>query len=608
MKAHAPSNEKIAMIAGYGPRQDPARLRRPAGPYDLAGASAAAADNKRGGLSRQRSQRRHAALMLLIPVVATWIMASPTPAAAQAIRDGRLLVEGKPFIVLGGELHNSSATSPAYMAPVWDRLERIGVNTVLANVGWDQIEPTSGRFDFAVVDSLLVQARAHDMRLVILWFGAFKNAKSTYAPGWIRADRATYPRAQTRGTGLKRWELDLNPPPVLSVFSADLLRADARAFAALMAHIAATDHDQRVIMVQVENEVGLLGDSRDRSPTAEAAWRRPVPRALVALLSEQRAPPALSALWSARGRRKEGDWPTLFGDGAAADELFMAWSFATYVEGVARAGRAVTSIPFYANAWLGPTPGQPSPGDYPSGGPVAGMIEIWKAAAPSLSLVAPDVYLDDAKAAQADFARPGNPLFIPEERFRPGSLFWALGRHRAIGMGIYDIDHARPDGQLAATFHALRPMARLIAAAQAEHRIAAVLIEGDETQTVELAGTTISIQGADAVWRKRSLDTGASVPPARKPSPSESLVGDVPQDERPFGLVIAIAPERFLFVGQGFLASFSRQGRPVEIDRVEEGRFEENARWVPGRWLGGDDYGQIVPRDMIGASEVRLLP
>ena len=218
------------------------------------------------------------------------------------------------------------------------------------------------------------------------------------------------------------------------------------------------------------------------------------------------------------------------------------------------------------------------------------MIDVWKAAAPTLTMVSPDVYIDDAKAVQARYARPDNPLFVPEERFRPGSLFWALGHHRAIGLGMYDIDQARPDGQLAATFRVLRP------------------IEGDETQTVTLAGTTLTIQGADAAWARRRLDMGASAPPPPPPTPSESLVRDVQPDRRAFGLVIALAPDRFLCIGRGFLVAFSRGGRPVELDHSAEGRFDPDGRWIEGRWRGGDDYGETVPHDTIGASEVRLLP
>ncbi len=254
-------------------------------------------------------------------------MAALAPPAAADIRDGRLFVGGKPFVILGGELHNSSATSTAYMAPVWDRLAKVGVNTVLANVGWDQIEPEPDRFDFRVADDLIAQAKAHDMRLVLLWFGAFKNAKSTYAPGWVRADRNRFPRAVTRGSGIKPWELDINPAPVLSVFSPELRAADARAFAALMAHLSKADRDERVVMVQVENEVGLLGDSRDRSPLAEAAWRAPVPPALIERFRSGRVAPALAALWAARSKRTGGSWEAVFGVSAQAEELFMAWAF-----------------------------------------------------------------------------------------------------------------------------------------------------------------------------------------------------------------------------------------------------------------------------------------
>ena len=127
----------------------------------------------------------------------------------------------------------------------------------------------------------------------------------------------------------------------------------------------------------------------------------------------------------------------------------MAWGFAGYVEALAAAGKAVTPLPMYANAWLGPQPGQPQAGDYPSGGPVARVLDLWKAAAPSLDLIGPDVYVPDVKAVLADYARDDNPLFVPEAQFRTGSLFYALGQHPALGFSVFGVDDGRPDSQLA---------------------------------------------------------------------------------------------------------------------------------------------------------------
>lgn len=522
---------------------------------------------------------------------------SAKPAAAPA----------PPPVILGGEVYNSSSSSAAWMETLWPRLDALRINTLIAPVNWDQLEPQEGRFDFTQVDALLAQARAHKVRLVFLWLAAFKNAKSTYAPTWVRADPARFPRAGTRKPQEPSGASASTPPPVLSAFGPATLAADRRAFAALAAHVKAADTDGRLVLMQVENEVGLLGDSRDRSPLAEAAWRAPVPAALLARLESGRVSPALARAWATQGKPRTGIWPRVFGEGPVADEAFMAWHFARYVEQVAQAGRPALTVPFYTNDWLGPQPGQTRPGEFPSGGPTQAMIDVWKVAAPSLAFVSPDIYVPDAKPVQAAYARPDNRLFIPENAPRAGDLFWALGTHKALGVSVYGVESVRADGQTAQAIQALSPMADLIARAQAEGRIAGVLLAGDATQAVELGGLTLTFHGADAFWRRAALDAGAKAPPEPPQGASETDGFDSRPDRRAFGLVIAEGPGTFLFVGQGFLVDATRGGKPVEYDRVEEGAFRAG-RWVPGRLLNGDDYAQVVPRDKIGATRVSFLP
>lgn len=317
-----------------------------------------------------------AALALVANPLAARTIDGPAIRANGSAR--QLFVDGKPFIMLGGEVDNSSASSPAYMAETWDRTQAGGVNTILAPVEWDQLEPEEGRFNFTAVDALIAQAKRHDMRLGILWLAAFKNARSTYAPTWVRGDLRRFPRTVTAKPDYPTGAFTTNRAPVLSVFTPALLAADQRAFVTLMRHVAAADTDHRVIFVQVENETGLLGDSRDRSAASEAAWNAPVPPALIAYLTRHAdaLTPELSALWSGQGRPRSGSWRDVFGASARAEEAFMAWSFGRYVEQVARAGRGVTTLPFYANAWLGPAPGETEPGQYPSGGPTAAMLDV----------------------------------------------------------------------------------------------------------------------------------------------------------------------------------------------------------------------------------------
>src|SRR3954463_14095975 len=131
----------------------------------------------------------------------------------------------------------------------------------------------------------------------------------------------------------------------------------------------------------------------------------------------------------------------------------------------------------YANAWLGPQPGQPEAGDYPSGGPVGRVIDVWQAAAPALDLVAPDIYVDDVKPVLRDYDRPDNPLFVPESRIETGRLFWALGHHCAIGFSGFGADALRPGSQFGRACALLREMEDVVTPAQAEGRIAGILLQ-----------------------------------------------------------------------------------------------------------------------------------
>jgi beta-galactosidase GanA len=305
--------------------------------------------------------------IVLFGVLATLLGLTASPAAAQPARARtageavQLIVDGRPFLILGGELANSSASGRAYMAPVWPRLRAMGLNSVVAPVSWELIEPAEGRWDFTSVDALIEDARANDMHLVLLWFGAWKNSMSSYAPAWVKRDTARFPRV--RGPDGAAMEM-------LSAFDPHALAADVRAFAALMAHLRAMDGARHtVLMVQVENEVGMIPSAREHGPEADAAFAGPVPRALTDWLAAHRATlaPSLRALWEANGARRAGSWREVFGEGDAAEEIFTAWSFARYVEAVAAAaGKAQYRLPMYVNAALA-RPGRRA-GEYPSGG------------------------------------------------------------------------------------------------------------------------------------------------------------------------------------------------------------------------------------------------
>ena len=153
----------------------------------------------------------------------------PLPALRTVAGGHQLLIDGRPALLLGGQLHNSSPSNPVYMRPVWDRLAAMGIRSVIGSASWAQIEPVEGTFDFSTVDAQIEEARNRNIRLVLIWFGAFKNAGSTYAPGWVRGDTGRFPRAQVREVRKVAWSYPgAMPKPVLTVFSEDLLTADRR--------------------------------------------------------------------------------------------------------------------------------------------------------------------------------------------------------------------------------------------------------------------------------------------------------------------------------------------------------------------------------------------
>ena len=535
------------------------------------------------------------------------------PRLERANGHSRLTVDGEPFICLGGELHNSSSSDRQYMANVWDKVSGSGANTVIATVAWDQVEPSEGSFEFSVLDGLLEDARTASVRLILIWFGAFKNASSTYAPSWVRADMARFPRAD-RGPEPLATPFSYKgsmPRPTLSVFSNELFEADKKAYCAFMSHLADVDQQHTVILVQVENEVGLLGAGRDQSAAALEAWESPAPELLRKALAnnEDVFDPTVAEVLIPVVESDES-WAHHFGDGnPVADETFMAWAFATYVGGLAAAGKEILDLPAFANAWLGPQPGQDLPGNYPSGGPTAKMLPVWRLAAPALDFLAPDIYVPNSVEVMSQYASAENPLFIPEARFRAGDAFLTVGRFGGFGYHVFGLEDGRAGNQYGQACRAILALTHDIVDAQRDGRIFGFALEHDqEFVSTTLGCASITIRNAAKLYAAMLLDAGVVLPPPPElPGETEDAAhGQTPGDGRPFGLILQTGPLEFIVVGQGALFDFHKAGSELEVDYVRELRLTEEG-WQDGRLLNGDERLQVLQGDKIGASRIKLL-
>ena len=323
-----------------------------------------------------------------------------------------LIVHGKPFIMLSGEVHNSNSSSVEYMEQVWDKADELGMNSLLIPVTWELIEPEEGKFDFSLVDGLIQQARKRGKKLGFLWFGAWKNAQCYYAPSWVKTDLERFKRAEVvKGQNFTRL-MDFHGMPYtsLSYLCEETNKADARAFRELMLHIKEIDEQENtVLIVQVENETGLQGSARENSDEADALFEAEVPQQFVDYMKEHTETMVADVKAGVEEGAKSGNWKAVFGD--AAEEIFSAYHIASYVNKVASAGKEVYPLPMLVNCWL--DKGQKA-GMYPSGGPVSRMMEVWKYCAPAIDIIAPDIYIPDFCGICDEYTRRGNPLFIPE--------------------------------------------------------------------------------------------------------------------------------------------------------------------------------------------------
>ncbi|WP_255496041.1 DUF5597 domain-containing protein [Mucilaginibacter sp. FT3.2] len=503
--------------------------------------------------------------------------------------NAELLVNGAPLLMNAGELGNSSASSMAYMEPIWPRLGKMHLNTLITPVYWDLMEPEEGRFNFTLIDYLIKSARQHHIKLVLLWFGTWKNSMSCYAPAWVKTNQQRFPRViNDKG----------RPEEIITPFSENALKVDCKAFSALLQYIKQTDSQQHtVVMVQVENEIGMLPNARDHSTLADAAFNKPVPAKLISYLQEHQntLEPEMKKIWQDGGFKTSGNWEDVFGKSPATDELFIAWYFAVYANQVAAAGKAIYKLPMYVNAALNALGKQP--GQYPSGGPLPHLIDVWKAAAPAIDLLSPDFYNPNFKYWNDRYTRPDNALFIPEHRFEDGvdaKAFYAIGHYKALGFSPFSIESENKSASLALgkTYEIINQLSGEISKAQKNDLMDGVLLSKDaDTVQLQMGGYILTVSHDLTLgWSPKAKD--ANWP----------LTG---------GIIIALSKDEFYVAGTGLVISF----KPLDdkqragIQNVDEGNFV-NGVWHAGRRLNGDEDHQgrhlRIPTGEYGIQRIKL--
>lgn len=482
---------------------------------------------------------------------------------------GQLLVQGKPFLILGGELGNSSAGTSAQADAILPEMARLHLNTLLMPVAWEQVEPREGSFDFSILDHWINIARQQNLHLVLLWFGSWKNAFSEYAPDWVKSDTKRFPRAL--GT-------DGTPLGILSTFGTESAKSDSRAFAALMRHVRVKDGEQQtVLMVQAENEVGFLGPGRDRSPEANRQFAEAVPRELVQKLVTNRTEisPELAEHFHPLGKT----WREVFGE--ASDEVFMAWRYAAYVDSVSEAGKKEYPVPVYMNAQL------PSflerAGEYPSGGPHPYNLDVYRAVATHIDFYSPDIYWPEFEYWVRRYRIAGNPIFIPEARLEtsPYNALYAFGETKAFGFCPFGIDNLKasssadqPEPRIMLVYGALGSLGEILTDAQAADRTRGMALHANSpraSQTVALGGYLFQGSLSRAWSTNALLANGGGM------------------------LLLQSAPNEFLILGAGLTVKMTRDpdtdGGIAGISSIEE-VSRVGSEWKVMARLNGDQSNQ----------------
>lgn len=463
----------------------------------------------------------------------------------------QLIVNNQPFLMIAGEVHNSSASTIEYMKPLFPKLKAMNLNSVFVTLAWEQFEPNEGVFDYTLVDAIIDNAKENNLKVCLLWFASWKNGESSYTPMWVKKDTKRFFRVKTK----EGKEIE-----TMSAFCEATKIADAKAFAALMKHVKEVDTEQTVILMQPQNEVGMFQDI-DYNKVALDLFEKNVPTELMTYLKKNRKNlnTYVSEAWSKYNFKISGTWKEIFGDTPEAKAFFTTWQYATYINFVAKSGREQYNLPMMVNAWIVQKP-EDLPGVYPNGGPVSRVMDIWKAAAPDVDIQSPDIYLDNFKEIVAMYHREDNPLLIPESKAEVGRAFYAFGEHNAICFSPFGIEDAADNFVFTQSYELLNEVQHLIKKYQGTGKMRAVLQEADETyKDIYLGDYKIKVM-------------------YEKPN------------EPSFGIIIQTDTDEFIVIGMNMSIYFDSEVKNTigYIGQVFEGKYE-NEKWVTTRMMNGDE-------------------
>lgn len=513
-----------------------------------------------------------ATLLLLLSISNCFFGQNQIPHLEKTGNKQQLIVNNQPFIILGGELGNSTATTMESMENVWEKLKLMNMNTLLTPVYWELLEPEEGKFDFTLIDDLIFEARKQNYKLVFLWFGSWKNSMSSHAPAWVKLDTKKYPRAKNE-TGENQ--------EILTPFSENNLKADLNAYQQLLRHIKEVDSkEQTVIMIQTENEIGMLPSARDYDPLATEKFNQQVPKDLMNYLSKNKniLTPDLLNIWKNNGFKTKGNWEEIFGKGLQTDEIFMAYYFAKYTNEISSAGKKEYAIPSFVNAALN-RPGK-KPGEYPSAGPLPHILDIWKAASPSIDLYSPDFYNPDFKHWCDLYTKQNETLFIPEHQFNnsiAAKALYAIGHYQALGFSPFNpeqTDHPKEE-KLTKTYEAIAQIKPLLDTNWGKNKIEGILLDKDNREaTFTLGNYEFKAQHTfNLGWEPNSK--------------AENW-------ETAGGIIIQTGENEFYFVGFGVSLTMKNTKNPnkkVGILKTDKGYFKDG-KWTVLQHLNGDQTHQ----------------